>query len=294
MIGRRRHSSTRCSRITRSCVRWRLRFRAVTFPSATRSPAYRRVFHGTNGSTCASSRGPPTIPLSEWLPFRILRTSGTGGTYQIRDNTPVFVDSRGTPQGTGCNPATGINCIRGNIAETFEFRAIDRNLKTPYVHQWNLGMQYELFKDLMVEARYIGTAGKNLLIATALNQGYDLNDPSTPDHIYERFNQAYVASGSPNGPLNAGSSARERGLGKAFGFANPYAAGLAAGCASGVLTIPGGSPVDLNLANPLTCSGNVLGGGQVINFESRVPVLGFNVPEALLLQSKGYSNYHGA
>lgn len=242
----------------------------------------------------AFSGVPTNIPLNQWLPFRMVRTSGAGGTYQIRDNTPVFVDSRGTPQGTGCNPSTGASCIRGNIAETFEFRAIDRNLKTPYIHQWNVGVQYELFKDLMVEARYIGTAGKNLLIATALNQGYDLNDSTTPDHIYQRFVDAYLAAGSPNGALNPGSTARERGLGKAFGFANPYAAGLTPGCTGGVLTIPTGSPVDLNLANPLTCSGATIGGGQVINFEARVPILGFNVPEALLLQSKGYSNYHGA
>ncbi len=244
--------------------------------------------------TSAFSGVPTNIPLNQWLPFRILRGSGTGGTYQIRDNTPVFVDSRGTPQGTGCNPSTGANCIRGNIAETFEFRAIDRNLRTPYVHQWNIGAQYEIFKDLMVEARYIGTSGKNLLIAQALNQGYDLNDPLTPDHIYQRFVDAYVAAGSPNGPLNPGSSARERGIGRAFGFANPYATGLAAGCTGGVLSLPSGSPIDLNLANPLTCSGSTIGGGQVINFEARVPILGFNVPEALLLQSKGYSNYHGA
>jgi hypothetical protein len=242
----------------------------------------------------AFSGVPTNVPLNQWLPFRITRGSGTGGTYAIRDNTPVFVDSRGTPQGAGCVPATGVNCTRGNIAETFEFRAIDRNLKTPYVHQWNIGGQYEIVKDLLFEARYIGTAGRNLLIATALNQGFDLNDPNTPDHIFERFNQAYVAAGSPNGALNAGSTARERGLGRAFGFANPYAAGLTAGCAGGVLTIPTGSPVDLNLANPLTCSATTgLGGGQVINFEARVPILGFNVPEAILLQSEGYSNYHG-
>jgi hypothetical protein len=221
-----------------------------------------------NVSIAQAFSGVPTnIPLNEWLPFRILRTSGAGGTYQIRDNTPVFVDSRGTPQGAGCNPVTGVSCIRGNIAETFEFRAIDRNLKTPYIHQWNVGVQYELFKDLMVEARYIGTSGKNLLIATALNQGFDLNDPATPDHIFERFNQAYVAAGSPNGALNAGSTARERGTGRAFGFLNPVT-----------------GRIDLNLANA---------GGTVINFEARVPILGFNVPEALLLQSKGYSNYHG-
>ena len=166
-------------------------------------------------------------------------------------------------------------------------------MRTPYVHQWNFGGQYEIFKDLLVEARYIGTAGKNLLVATALNQGFDLNDPITPDHIYERFNLAYVAAGSPNGALNAGSTARARGAGRAYGFANPYAAGLTPTCVGGVLTVPAGSPVDLNLANPLTCSATTgLGGGQVINFEARVPILGFNVPEAILLQSNGYSNYH--
>ena len=215
----------------------------------------------------AFSGVPTNIPLNQWLPFRIVRSSGATGTYAIRDNTPVFVDSRGTPQGANCVPATGAGCTRGNIAETFEFRAVDRNLRTPYVHQWNVGAQYEIMKDLLVEARYVGTAGRNLLIATALNQGFDLNDPNTPDHIFERFNQAYVAAGSPNGPLNAGSTARARGTGRAFGFLN---------------TVTGQTDLNLSAAN-----------GTYINFEARVPVLGFNVPEALLLQSIGTSNYHG-
>ncbi len=217
----------------------------------------------------AFSGVPTNIPLNQWLPFRIIRAAGATGAYQIRDNTPVYVDSRGTPQnapGQTCNPATGAGCIRGNIAETYEFRAIDRNLKTPYIHQWNAGVQYEIVKDLLVEARYVGTAGRNLLIAKALNQGFDLNDPNTPDHIYERFNQAYVAAGAPNGPLNTGSTARARGLGRAFGFLN---------------TVTGQNDLNLSASN-----------GTVIGFEARVPILGFNVPEALLLQSKGYSDYH--
>lgn len=215
----------------------------------------------------AFSGVPTNIPLNEWLPFRIVRASGATGTYEIRDNTPVFVDSRGTPNGAGCIPSTGANCIRGNIAETFEFRAIDRNLKTPFVHQWNVGAQYEIAKDLLFEARYVGTAGRNLLQANALNQGFDLNDPNTPDHIFERFNQAYVAAGSPNGALNAGATARERGVGRAFGFLNSVT-----------------GRIDNNLANA---------GGAIINFEARVPILGFNVPEALILRSNAYSNYHG-
>ncbi|HYN85629.1 MAG TPA: hypothetical protein VER32_10265, partial [Pyrinomonadaceae bacterium] len=224
----------------------------------------------------------PTIPLNQWLPFRVTRAAGTGGTYVIRDNTGVTRDPR------------GVTTPPGNIAETFEFRAVDRDLRTPFVQQWNLGVQYEVTKNLLFEARYVGTRGRNLLQAVAFNQGYDLNDPSTPDHIYERFNQAYVAAGSPNGPLNAGATARQRGLGRAFGFANPYRVGASASCAGGVLGGVTGAPLDLNLANPITCAGSTLGGGQIINFEARVPVLGFNVPEALLLQSNGESIYHGA
>ncbi|HYN85573.1 MAG TPA: TonB-dependent receptor, partial [Pyrinomonadaceae bacterium] len=230
----------------------------------------------------AFSAQPTDLGLNNWLPFRITRGSGTGGTYVIRDATGVTRD----PRGNATAP--------GNIAETFEFRAVDRDLKTPFVQQWNVGVQYELTKDLLFEARYVGTRGRNLLQAVAFNQGYDLNDPSTPDHIYERFNQAYVAAGSPNGPLNAGATARQRGLGRAFGFANPDRVGASASCAGGVLGGVTGAPLDLNLANPITCSGSTLGGGQIINFEARVPVLGFNVPEALLLQSNGESIYHGA
>ncbi len=157
----------------------------------------------------------------------------------------------------------------GNIAETFEFRAIDRNLKTPYVQQWNFGVQYEIAKDLMVEARYIGSKGTKLLQAVSFAQGFDLNDPSVPDFMFERFNQAYVAAGSPNGPLNSGATARARGVGKAFGFPNSSLNGM----------------IDYNLANAA---------GAVITFEGRSPFLGFDVPEAILLGNSAFSNYHSA
>jgi hypothetical protein len=192
-------------------------------------------------------------------------------TYVIRDNTGVTRDANG-----GLNAidlATGLPA-RGNIAETFEFRAVDRNLRTPYIQQWNLGMQYELTKNLLVEARYIGTKGTKLLQATALNQVYDLNNPNTPDYIFARFNQAYEAAqrGNPNalrGPLRNAGSQRERGAGIAFGFRNTVT----------------GVPVDFNLSDP---------NGSIIGFEARGALLGFNIPEALLLQSNGNSIYHGA
>ena len=106
------------------------------------------------------------------------------------------------------------------MAETFEFRAISRDLQAPYVQQYNFGVQRELGSNMAIEVRYVGTKGHELLEARAFNQGYDLNDPTTPDYIFERFNQAYVAANSPNGALNAGATAKERGVGRAFGFAN--------------------------------------------------------------------------
>lgn len=232
------------------------------------------------------------LGLNQYLPARI--TYEGAGVFRIRDNTGVT-----TTPGGGSNPtdfATG-QAIRGNVAETFEFRAIDRNLRTPYIQQYNVGVQYEVARDYLLEVRYVGTRGVKLLQAFALNQGFDLNDPSTPDYVFARFvneyeraftgAQARVAAGTltqaqlnaafPNGALRAGTTARQRGTGVVFGFNN-------------VLT---GNPVDLNLTtNSSRNAAGVISGGTIIPFESRTPVLGFNVPEALLLRSDGLSRYN--
>lgn len=222
----------------------------------------------------AFSQQDPTLPFNRYLPNRIQYV--IGGTYVIRDGTPVTRQSDGTN-----NPidlATGQPSL-GNIAETFEFRAIDRNLRTPYIQQWNLGFQFELTRDLLLEARYVGTKGTKLLQAIAFNQGFDLNDTSVPQHVFKRFNDAYNAAyqretqrtGNPNvlnGPLRTATTERERGRGIAFGFPNSVT----------------GQAIDYNLSNTA---------GAVIGFESRGPILGFNIPEALLLESSANSIYHG-
>ena len=112
------------------------------------------------------------VPFEQYFPF-IIRFSG--GRYSVLDTT-------------------GIGGI-GNPAETLEFRAIDRNLKTPFYHQFNFGAQYQISSNTVVEARYAGSRGRNLLLASALNQPYDLNDPSTPQIILDRITAAYRAGG---------------------------------------------------------------------------------------------------
>ena len=220
----------------------------------------------------AFSQQDPNLAFHRYLPNRIVFQ---GSNYVIRDGTPVTRGANGAPNPT--DPQTG-QPATGNIAETFEFRAVDRNIRTPYIQQWNLGFQYELAKNLLVEVRYAGTKGTKLLQSLAFNQGWDLNDPATPDVIFQRLNDAYVAAGATRGSLRAGNTARERGTGVAFGFTNPLT-----------------GTIDYNLSRAVGLVNGVpdLTTGTFIPFEARAEILGFNIPEALLLSSSANSVYHG-
>jgi hypothetical protein len=122
--------------------------------------------------------GQPT-PFNAFFPFRLVYSGGAAGSYTIRD-------------GTG---SVGVNGGLGNIAETLEFRAIDRNLKTPFYQHWNLGWQWEVAPSMAVELRYNGSKGHSLLLATALNEPWDLNDANAPQAIRDRITAAYRAAG---------------------------------------------------------------------------------------------------
>jgi hypothetical protein len=127
--------------------------------------------------------GQPT-PFDAFFPFRLVYSGGTTGSYTIRD-------------GTG---SVGVNGGQGNIAETLEFRAIDRNLETPFYQHWNLGWQWEVAPSMALEVRYNGSRGHNLLLATALNEPWDLNDPNAPREILDRITAAYRAGGGTANP----------------------------------------------------------------------------------------------
>jgi hypothetical protein len=131
-----------------------------------------------NGFSSNVINGQPT-PFDAFFPFRLVYSGGAAGTYTIRDGTGVF----------------GVNGGQGNIAETLEFRAIDRNLKTPSYQQWNVGWQWELMPTMALEVRYNGSRGHDLLLATALNEPWDLNDPGAPQAIKDRITAAYRAAG---------------------------------------------------------------------------------------------------
>ncbi len=218
-----------------------------------------------------------TRPFSSDLPFRV--------GYSRFANDPPFV----------------LSDQNRLFAEPLEFRAVDRDLKTPLVQQWNVGIQQSFGKDWVVEARYVGTKGQKLLVAVGFNQPYDLNDPDTPDYIFERLNQAYLAGNPSSVPLRAGATARQRGCGIAFG--NSIQQGSLA-------IVPGfpypfgpqcvgnfGTQPDDAIPQAFDYNFDILAAGPndvrgFIDASLRVPYLGLDPSDAVMLQSRGYSNYH--
>jgi len=48
--------------------------------------------------------------------------------------------------------------------------SIDPNLRTPYVQQWNIGIEREIFRDTAIEVRYVGNRGVKLTRGIDINQ----------------------------------------------------------------------------------------------------------------------------
>jgi hypothetical protein len=71
---------------------------------------------------------------------------------------------------------------------------IDENLRTPYVQQWNIGLQHEFLQNTAVELRYVGNHG------IKLTRAIDLNQVLLPPEFVTDFRRAQrnlAAYGSP-------------------------------------------------------------------------------------------------
>ena len=129
-------------------------------------------------------------------------------------NTGYLRDGFGTtPTPTVSIPA--IQSIQTN--STVDIRAFNENLKTPYLHDFNFGVQYEIFKGTSLEVRYVGNRGRKLY------RGYDVNevnifakDPKTGQSILDAFKIAQ----------NNLAISRARGGGDNFAYNAAFAGSL--------------------------------------------------------------------
>lgn len=81
---------------------------------------------------------------------------------------------------------------------TFAIFTIDPDLKTPYVQQWNLGVQHQVLGDMVAEVRYVGNRGIKLTRGVDINQQRIFNGGFFDDFLRARFNLLNCGSVNPS------------------------------------------------------------------------------------------------
>jgi hypothetical protein len=96
------------------------------------------------------------------------------GNYiqSVGQPTPLQTTNQLFPSFADLGPATP-------AANTFLAVSMSPNPKNPYVQQWSLGVQRELFTNTIAELNYIGTKGTNLLMRRNIAQALPY-DPANP------------------------------------------------------------------------------------------------------------------
>lgn len=109
---------------------------------------------------------------------------GTTFLYSLGDPTKPYV-------GYPVDPALqlGLDSHNGIIGARATLQGVDRNYRTPYVHNWFFGIQHEVVRATIVEVNYIGSAGHHL--TSAVNQNRFAGDML--DGKFDGLNASFAA-----------------------------------------------------------------------------------------------------
>jgi outer membrane receptor protein involved in Fe transport len=122
-------------------------------------PNYLRTTLTGSSNTAATLQNPfPILPLSTQFPL-----------------LPVLY----APPYTNTQPAIGLN-------------AVDPNLRTPYMQQWAMNLQWQPLRDTLIEAGYVGTKGVSLPDRRDINQAL-LASPEDPINVQTTNTTANVS-----------------------------------------------------------------------------------------------------
>ncbi|MBX3245346.1 MAG: TonB-dependent receptor, partial [Acidobacteria bacterium] len=158
----------------------------------------------------------PVISLA-WSPFKDDKTSiRIGHRYSyIRENFNLYENIARTNQGlsvsreliVGSNPdmsrflRTGVPSIstpdfilplsmavQFQGSSTTDIAGFDPDLRTPYVKEWTASIQHEIFKNTVLEARYVGNTGVKLIRVHDVNEvNIHAYDPDSGQTFLEAF-----------------------------------------------------------------------------------------------------------
>ncbi len=98
-----------------------------------------------------------------------------GLAYNAIGPAPVFLDKRLRRDPNNPDillpfaPGTPV-FVPGNVDATSDASTVDKHMRTPYVYNFNLNVQQQLFKNTMLQIGYVGSAGHKLLRLRDINQ----------------------------------------------------------------------------------------------------------------------------
>ncbi len=126
--------------------------------------------------------------------------NAVGGNDGLTQNVALY-DISGTVSGDGLVPIeTPVFMVPRTLRDNILLDGgsgiftIKNDLRTPYVQQWNLSLQHEIFKDTALEVRYVGNRGVKLIRAI------DHNQMMLPQEFLDDFTRArnnLIANGDP-------------------------------------------------------------------------------------------------
>lgn len=105
-----------------------------------------------------------------------------GGAGRVQIDPPPFQVPRTILDNIALDPGAAIFTI-------------DPNLQTPYVQQWNFGIEREIFPNTVVEARYVGNRGTKLTRGIDINQVQVVSNGFLED--FRRAQRNLAANGDP-------------------------------------------------------------------------------------------------
>ncbi|MEO8131029.1 MAG: TonB-dependent receptor, partial [Bryobacteraceae bacterium] len=108
--------------------------------------------------------------------------------------------------------------------------SVDPRDRTPYLHQWNFGIERQLASNLLLEVAYVASKGTKLAERVNINQGYLPADPKNISPLVSRrpfpgFGDILSANWQENSNYNALQSRLERRFASGFTFLASYTYG---------------------------------------------------------------------
>lgn len=137
-----------------------------------------------------------TSKLAAQSAFGVFYNPNEGGIWGYAGTNPPYISSESfsVPCSLPSYNASAQNCSIPGLSvlskgfpadslsdpNTPNLTSYNPDLRTPYVMQWHLTLQYELGKNTMVEASYVGSKGNKEFIQPNVNQASPTADPSAP------------------------------------------------------------------------------------------------------------------